>query len=84
MSSMFGGVTAEGDPAAGLSRANYDATLTGWSALTLQPSVTFDAGRSVYCTSEAARTSIITDNSWTINDSGKNCYYNSSSILIYN
>ena len=64
MSSMFSGVT--------LSTENYDALLTGWSALpSLQNGVRFDAGSSQYC-AESAR-NILTDTpmSWVITDGGK-------------
>ena len=57
----------------GLSTVNYDATLTGWSSQSLQSGVTFGAGDSNYCNSETQRQNIITNYSWTINDSGKDC-----------
>jgi surface protein len=59
----------------GLSMTNYDATITGWSAQTLQNGVTFDAGTSMYCSAEAQRQSIITNFSWTMNDAGKGCAF---------
>jgi len=64
MHNMFTGVT--------LSTPNYSNLLVGWSALALQPSVTFDAGNSKYYTGAptAARQSIITNFGWTINDGG--------------
>lgn len=51
----------------GLSTANYDATLTGWSTQTLQPNVTLGAVGLNYCNGEAAR-SILTNipNNWII------------------
>jgi gliding motility-associated-like protein len=51
----------------GLSTANYDATLTGWSTQTLQPNVTLGAVGLNYCNGEAAR-SILTSipNNWII------------------
>ena len=66
MSVMFSGVT--------LSTANYDALLAGWSAHTLQPNVTFDAGNSKYCHSVDQR-AILTSapNNWTITDGGFDC-----------
>ncbi|MCX6752817.1 MAG: BspA family leucine-rich repeat surface protein [Candidatus Nomurabacteria bacterium] len=66
MNGMFSGVT--------LSAANYDALLAGWSAHTLQPNVTFDAGNSKYCHSVDQR-AILTSapNNWTITDGGFDC-----------
>src|SRR5690606_32454578 len=57
----------------GLSTANYDDTLIGWEAQTLQPNVTFDAGLSTYCDAAVQRQNIIDTFTWTINDSGENC-----------
>ncbi|MFC4740493.1 BspA family leucine-rich repeat surface protein [Flavobacterium ponti] len=51
-----------------LSDANYDSLLAGWSALSLQPNISFHAGNSEYCASAVQRQSIITDFNWTIND----------------
>jgi len=57
--------------AAGLSPANYDALLNGWSQLDLVDDLTFDAGSSRYTSAaEAARQAIINDDSWTISDFG--------------
>ena len=64
----------------GLSTANYDSLLIGWSTLdsgeTLVPTdITFDAGNSQYCIGETARNTL-TDPSgpnWTITDAGSNC-----------
>ncbi|MFO0970879.1 MAG: BspA family leucine-rich repeat surface protein [Candidatus Saccharimonadales bacterium] len=58
---------------AGLSTANYDATLASWHQQDLQDDVVFDAGTSTYCNAEADRISIMTNFNWTINDSGKDC-----------
>jgi len=58
---------------AGLSTANYDALLIGWSAQILQSGVEFHAGNSTYCAGEAARAHIISNYSWTITDGGKVC-----------
>jgi surface protein len=55
---------------AGISTANYDATLEAWSLLPLESNVTFDAGDSRYCTSADERTNIITTFGWTITDGG--------------
>ncbi|WKV12688.1 BspA family leucine-rich repeat surface protein [Marivirga harenae] len=58
----------------GLSIANYDATLIGWSSLSsLQPSISFGALSLNYCEGETARNSIIGTFGWTFNDAGKNC-----------
>jgi len=64
---------------AGLSKANYDATLIGWSTIAstetvLQPNVVFDAGNSKYCNGASAR-SILTSSpyNWTITDGGQDC-----------
>ncbi len=54
-----------------LSTANYDALLTGWSALPLQNNVTFDGGNSQYCTSSIERQAIITTYGWNIFDGGR-------------
>ena len=63
MSSMFYGVI--------LSTSNYDDLLLGWSQLTLQSNVTFDAGYSKYSNVAAdARQFIITTFAWTITDGG--------------
>ena len=64
LGNMFNGVT--------LSIAHYDALLIGWNAQSLQTSLNFNAGDSVYC-SQAAQTAhfnmVNTDN-WSINDGG--------------
>lgn len=57
----------------GLGIKNYDATLKGWSALTLQSNVILDASVTSYCTSTTERQSIITNFTWTINDAGLSC-----------
>ncbi|MCB0765490.1 MAG: DUF285 domain-containing protein, partial [Flavobacteriales bacterium] len=59
---------------AGLSPANYDSLLIGWSALTLQPNVTLDAGSSSYCIGASAH-GILTNapNNWSITDAGWAC-----------
>jgi surface protein len=62
MNGMFSGVE--------LSQENYDATLIGWSNLSLQPNVSFDAGSSTYCLAEEARQNIIDTYGWTITDGG--------------
>lgn len=55
----------------GLSVENYDKTLQGWSAQSLQNGVEFDGGNSQYCLSEAARQKLIDDFGWIITDGGK-------------
>lgn len=56
-----------------LSTAKYDATLEAWSAQNLQGGVTLGAENLTYCTASAARSNIITNDGWTINDSGEDC-----------
>ncbi|SDW08298.1 BspA family leucine-rich repeat surface protein [Aequorivita viscosa] len=56
-----------------LSITNYDALLNGWSSLTLQNGVVFDAIGLHYCRGEAARTHIINTFGWTIDDYGLSC-----------
>ncbi|WP_170309806.1 BspA family leucine-rich repeat surface protein, partial [Seonamhaeicola maritimus] len=53
-----------------LSTANYDSLLIGWDAQNLNASVGFDGGLSKYCAGEAARTNMITTDSWNITDGG--------------
>lgn len=65
---MFDGAT--------LSTPNYDALLIGWDTQNLQPNVEFHGGNSIYCAGEAARTNIISSDSWTITDSGIQCTAN--------
>ncbi|WP_375560967.1 BspA family leucine-rich repeat surface protein [Bernardetia sp. OM2101] len=51
----------------GLSRANYDATLIGWAAQTVQPNVTLGAVGLEYCVGETARNTLTSaPNNWTI------------------
>ena len=73
-SGMFSGVK--------LSTPNYDVLLKGWSAQTLQNSVTFHAGNSQYCLGEAARAAMIATDGWTINDGGKDCSTNDFVISV--
>lgn len=59
---------------AGISTANYDATLTGWNNLSsLQTGVEFGGGTSTFCLSEVARQNLIDTHSWVITDGGKDC-----------
>jgi surface protein len=65
MSNMFLNVT--------LSTANYNALLTGWNSLALQPGVTFHGGNSKYTTGSAANTAranMTGIDGWTITDGG--------------
>jgi len=65
MGQMFDGLT--------LSTTNYDSLLFGWSKLSLQNGVTFDAGNSLYSSRDAAtaRQYIIDTFGWTISDGGE-------------
>ena len=70
MTSMFA--------SAGLSTANYDALLIGWSTISpnetpLKPNVGFSGGNSKYCNGATARASIISTYGWTITDAGLDC-----------
>jgi hypothetical protein len=56
-----------------LSTANYDALLNGWDAQALNSGVTFSGGNSTYCTGETARANMISSDSWTITDGGRDC-----------
>jgi len=63
---------------AGLSIANYDALLIGWSTISpnetpLKPNVVFSGGNSKYCNGASARSSIISTYGWTITDGGLDC-----------
>ncbi|MBV6645266.1 MAG: BspA family leucine-rich repeat surface protein, partial [Cyclobacteriaceae bacterium] len=59
--------------ASGLSKANYDRILNGWSQLTLQNDVTFGAEGIDYCYGTDARQSIIANFNWTITDGDEVC-----------
>lgn len=58
----------------GLSQANYDALLIGWSAQNVQPNVDLDAGSSQYSTGAAttARSNLTGTDNWSILDGGQN------------
>ncbi len=56
-----------------LSLENYDLLLTSWSAQTVQPSVTFHAGSSTYCATEARGELTGTPQNWIITDGGNLC-----------
>ena len=56
-----------------LSTANYESLLEGWAAQTLQKSVTFSGGNSVYyegSVADTARFNMIVADSWSITDGG--------------
>ena len=57
----------------GLSKANYDNILDGWSQLTLQDDVTFGASGKEYCYGAAARQTIIDNHNWSFTDGGEVC-----------
>ena len=50
----------------GLSTANYDATLTGWAAQSVQSGVVLGADGLTYCQAEADRQALIDVHNWTI------------------
>ncbi len=56
-----------------LSTENYDSTLIGWNAQTLQNGINFHGGNSTFCNAETARNNMIISNSWTITDGGFDC-----------
>ena len=58
----------------GLSTANYDNILNGWSQQAVQSNVELGAGPTInFCNSEDARQYLITNHSWNIVDGGKDC-----------
>ena len=58
--------------ATGLSTTNYDLLLNGWSALTVQPNVSFGAGTIQYSAAGQTARGVLTStpNNWTITDGG--------------
>ena len=65
----------------GLSTANYDNILNGWSQQAVQSNVELGAGPTInFCNSEDARQHLITNHNWNIVDGGKDC----TSLSIYN
>ncbi len=56
---------------AGMSTANYDATLIGWAGQAVQPSLTLNAHGLTYCLGEAARQSLIDNHGWVFEDDSK-------------
>jgi hypothetical protein len=60
------------DPDSATNQNNYDALLTAWGALTLQPGVPFDMGATEYSAAGAAGRAQLTDVfGWTVNDRGE-------------
>ncbi|GAB4184077.1 MAG: hypothetical protein OHK0057_13090 [Thermoflexibacter sp.] len=58
----------------GLSQVNYDATLIGWAAQTVQAGVNLGATGLQYCAGAAARTTLTnTPNNWVITGDALNC-----------
>ena len=57
----------------GLSAANYDTLLIGWSSKALVANAKFSVGDLGYCTAETERQSIIATFGWDITDGGLNC-----------
>lgn len=58
---------------AGLSIENYDATLTGWAAQTVQNGVPLGANGLFYCEAASDRQSLIDTYGWTIINDGEKC-----------
>jgi len=63
----FGNIFAN----SGLSSANYDRTLIGWSRLDLVSDISFGASGVAYCDSGPFRTYLQNEFGWTINDAGQ-------------
>ncbi|MCB9033303.1 MAG: BspA family leucine-rich repeat surface protein [Chitinophagales bacterium] len=57
----------------GLDILNYDATLIGWEAQTVQNNVSLGAINLRYCAADIQRNNLITTNGWIINGDGKAC-----------
>lgn len=58
----------------GMDVANYDATLIGWAAQTVQPNVSLGATGLTYCAGETARNTLIgAPNNWTISGDALAC-----------
>jgi surface protein len=55
-----------------ISTDNYDATLAGWAAQTVQSGVTLGAAGLTYCNSVARNKLTSAPNNWSINDAGQN------------
>lgn len=57
----------------GLSRTAYDATLLTWERDGVPPDLTLGAEGVTYCNANMARTALIENYGWTINDAGDDC-----------
>jgi surface protein len=66
----------------GISIFNYDQTLVGWSAQTVQPNVAFGAGTTQYCTAAAHDALTLPANNWIITDGGQSPICASSLISV--
>ncbi|MBK6265418.1 BspA family leucine-rich repeat surface protein [Marivirga sp. S37H4] len=66
---------------AGLSMVNYDNTLAGWAAQTVQSGVTLGATGLEYCNGEAARNTLINTYGWTISGDSKACPNNAPTAI---
>lgn len=69
----------------GLSVANYDSLLIGWSTLDsgeirIPNDVTFSNSTARYCAGEAARQKLKDDYGWTIEDGGKECIVGTNTL----
>ncbi len=59
----------------GLSETNYNNTLIGWEAQTVNNNVILGAANLLYCDGRFAREDLINNNDWTINDDIVNCSF---------
>ena len=59
----------------GLSEENYNNTLIGWEAQTVNDNVILGAANLLYCDGRFARDDLINNNNWTINDDIVNCSF---------
>jgi gliding motility-associated-like protein len=66
----------------GMSRNNYDNTLIGWGAQTVQNGVTLGAAGVNYCSGATAREGLINNAAWTITDAGEKCLPSVQSVNI--
>ena len=57
----------------GLSKSNYDATLTGWAAQNTQADVKLGASGLTYCEAATARTKLIQERNWIISGDIEDC-----------
>ncbi|PKR80203.1 hypothetical protein CW751_11105 [Brumimicrobium salinarum] len=56
-----------------ISTANYDATLIGWEAQTVQNNVVLGANMLQYCNADVERNNLVTNSNWTINGDANIC-----------